>query len=54
MPLLILGKRKLSREDPWGVEREGGIEPERRELQAEETVRRPASLRGFWECWLHY
>lgn len=29
--MLILGERKLSREDPWGAGSEGGIEPERRE-----------------------
>lgn len=31
MPVLILGKGKVSREDPWGVGRKGGIEPEKRE-----------------------
>lgn len=32
VPVLILGKGKLSREELWGVGGEGGFELERREL----------------------
>ena len=55
VPMLILGKGKLSREDSWDVGRKGSIEPGRKGKSWWRAERRgSAPVRDFWKRFLLY